>query len=64
MWQVSFARPSSENIKGANLYISGLPKTLTQAELEQMFASFGEIITTRILTDTEGSTFLMSTYQK
>uniref|UniRef100_A0A915IVL8 RRM domain-containing protein n=1 Tax=Romanomermis culicivorax TaxID=13658 RepID=A0A915IVL8_ROMCU len=50
--KVSLARPSSENIKGANLYVSGLPKTLTQSDLERMFAPFGHIITTRILTDT------------
>uniref|UniRef100_A0A915E5D1 RRM domain-containing protein n=3 Tax=Protostomia TaxID=33317 RepID=A0A915E5D1_9BILA len=49
--KVSFARPSSETIKGANLYVSGLPKTLTQPELEGLFRSFGSIITSRILSD-------------
>lgn len=48
--KVSFARPSSESIKGANLYISGLPKTITQEELEEIFRPFGEIITSRVLT--------------
>lgn len=48
--KVSFARPSSEGIKGANLYISGLPKTITQDELEEIFRPFGEIITSRVLT--------------
>jgi ELAV like protein 2/3/4 len=48
--KVSFARPSSESIKGANLYISGLPKTITQEELEEIFKPFGEIITSRVLT--------------
>lgn len=47
--KVSFARPSSEGIKGANLYISGLPKTITQEELEIIFRPFGEIITSRVL---------------
>ena len=47
--KVSFARPSSDAIKGANLYISGLPKTMTQQDLEQIFAPFGTIITSRIL---------------
>ena len=28
--QVSYARPSSEAIKGANLYVSGLPKHMAQ----------------------------------
>jgi ELAV like protein 2/3/4 len=48
--KVSFARPSSESIKGANLYISGLPKTITQEELEDIFRPYGEIITSRVLT--------------
>ena len=47
--KVSYARPSSESIKGANLYISGLPKTLTQADLEAMFSPYGRIITSRVL---------------
>lgn len=47
--KVSFARPSSDAIKGANLYVSGLPKSMTQQELEAIFAPFGTIITSRIL---------------
>jgi len=50
--KVSFARPSSESIKGANLYISSLPKSMTQQELELLFNSSGRIITSRILYDT------------
>lgn len=49
--KVSFARPSSEAIKGANLYVSGLPKHMAQPDLERMFASCGNIITSRILCD-------------
>lgn len=49
--KVSFARPSSESIKGANLYVSGLPKNMTQTDLEQLFCSYGRIITSRILCD-------------
>lgn len=49
--QVSLARPSSESIKGANLYISGIPKTMTQLGLETLFNSVGEIISSRILTE-------------
>lgn len=47
--KVSLARPSSESIKGANLYICGLPKKMNQQELEQLFAKCGKIITARIL---------------
>jgi hypothetical protein len=50
-FQVSLARPSCESIKGANLYISGLPKSLTQLDLEKMFSDCGQIITSRILYD-------------
>lgn len=49
--QVSFARPSSESIKDANLYISGLPKTMTQKDVEDMFTRFGRIINSRVLVD-------------
>lgn len=53
MWffQVSYARPSSEAIKGANLYVSGLPKNMTQQDLESLFSPYGRIITSRILCD-------------
>lgn len=47
--KVSFARPSSDNIKGANLYICGLPKKMNQRELEILFSQCGKIITARIL---------------
>jgi ELAV like protein 2/3/4 len=47
--KVSFARPSSEEIKGANLYISGLPNKFNQQDLENLFGPFGEIITSRVL---------------
>ncbi|XP_071440177.1 ELAV-like protein 1 isoform X13 [Hetaerina americana] len=49
--KVSYARPSSEAIKGANLYVSGLPKNLTQQDLENLFSPYGRIITSRILCD-------------
>lgn len=50
--QVSFARPSLDSIKFANLYICGIPKQWTIKELEAYFNSSGNIITSRILTDT------------
>lgn len=49
--KVSFARPSSDAIKGANLYVSGLPKSMTQPDLESLFRPYGQIITSRILCD-------------
>jgi len=62
--QVSLARPSCELIKGANLYVSGLPKSMTQRELEAMFVSCGNIITSRILCDSQtGSVTLAAFFQ-
>ena len=49
--QVSYARPSSESIKGANLYVCGLPKNWTQQDMEAVFSESGKIITSRILFD-------------
>lgn len=49
--QVSYARPSSEMIKDANLYISGLPRTASQQDLEDMFSHYGRIINSRVLVD-------------
>uniref|UniRef100_A0A3P8T115 ELAV-like protein n=1 Tax=Amphiprion percula TaxID=161767 RepID=A0A3P8T115_AMPPE len=34
--KVSYARPSSDTIKDANLYISGLPKSMTQKDVEDI----------------------------
>ncbi|KAL5969600.1 ELAV-like protein 1 [Taenia solium] len=54
--KVSIARPSSESIKGANLYICGLPKNISQEDLEKIFSRCGKIITSRLLVDpTTGS---------
>ena len=50
-FKVSYARPSSEAIKGANLYVSGLPKHMAQPDLERLFSCSGNIITSRILCD-------------
>ena len=49
--KVSYARPSSANIKNANLYVAYLPKTFTQGELEGLFRPYGTIITSKILID-------------
>ncbi|KAM7536396.1 hypothetical protein Aperf_G00000082203 [Anoplocephala perfoliata] len=49
--KVSIARPSSESIKGANLYICGLPKNISQEDLEKIFSRCGKIITSRLLVD-------------
>ena len=54
--QVSHARPSSESIRDANVYVCGLPRSLTQHELEQIFSSCGNIISARIIYDNQTGT--------
>lgn len=49
--QVSFARPSSDTIKDANLYVSGLPKSMSHKDVEDMFSRYGRIINSRVLAD-------------
>lgn len=47
--KVSYARPSSETIKNANLYVANIPKNWTCKDLSDYFSQCGRIITTRIL---------------
>ena len=54
--KVSIARISCDAIKGANLYICGIPRSLKTDQLEDIFKSCGRIITTRILCDKRTST--------
>ena len=58
--QVSFARPSSETIKDANLYISGLPRNMAQKDVEDMFTGYGHIINSRVLVDQATGRMLLS----
>jgi RNA recognition motif-containing protein len=51
-FQVSYARPSSSDIKNANLYVSNLPASIqTTSDLEALFSKYGTIITSRLLVD-------------
>ena len=47
--RVSYARPSSEEIKNANLYVSGLPKAVSENDLKTWFGVYGTIISSKIL---------------
>ncbi len=49
MIKVSYARPSSDSIKGANLYVCGLPKNWSIDDMNECFSQYGKIITSRIL---------------
>lgn len=52
--KVSHARPSSDEIKGANLYIAGLPKNMPLHQLENVFAKYGMIINSKVINDSIG----------
>ena len=55
--KVSHARPSSDAIKAANLYVCGLPRHLTRKEeLDALFAPHGTIIASRVLVDATSGT--------
>lgn len=47
--QISYARPRGEEIKNANLFISGIPKKMTDEEFKHLFAAYGQIINCRLL---------------
>lgn len=53
--KVSYARPSSNEIKNANLYISGMPLSCSKESLARLFGRFGDIITCKVLEDDSGS---------
>ncbi|XP_065673696.1 ELAV-like protein 3 [Hydra vulgaris] len=52
--KVSVARPSCTEIKNANLYVSGLPLTCNENDLRELFASYGSIITIKVLYEESG----------
>jgi ELAV/HuD family splicing factor len=48
--KVAYSR-NGDKVKGANLYIKGLPASVTQDMLQEMFTKFGTIIQARVITD-------------
>ncbi|KAH9382274.1 hypothetical protein HPB48_013543 [Haemaphysalis longicornis] len=53
--KVSYARPGGEAIKGAKLYVRGVPKDYPPQQVERVFARFGQIIQLRIIKDRSDS---------
>ncbi|XP_055318319.1 sex-lethal homolog isoform X2 [Sitodiplosis mosellana] len=49
--KVSFARPSSEDIKDTNLYVTNLPRNVTEDLIETIFGKYGNIVQKNILKD-------------
>ena len=40
-----------ENVKGANLYVRSIPRTMTQEQFAMMFAAYGNVVQSRLLKD-------------
>ncbi|GBP45827.1 Sex-lethal homolog [Eumeta japonica] len=49
--KVSYARPSSDDIKDTNLYVTNLPRAITDHQLETIFGKYGRIVQKHILRD-------------
>ncbi|CAH2052763.1 unnamed protein product, partial [Iphiclides podalirius] len=49
--KVSYARPSGDDIKDTNLYVSNLPRAITDEQLETIFGKYGRIVQKHILRD-------------
>ncbi|XP_023938187.1 sex-lethal homolog [Bicyclus anynana] len=49
--KVSYARPSGEDIKETNLYVTNLPRAITEEQLETIFGKYGRIVQKHILRD-------------
>ncbi|XP_026474661.1 sex-lethal homolog [Ctenocephalides felis] len=47
--KVSFARETGEEIRNTNLYVSNLPKTITEYQLDVIFGKYGNIVNKHIL---------------
>ncbi|CEM07914.1 unnamed protein product [Vitrella brassicaformis CCMP3155] len=52
--KVSLARPQSDAIKNANLYVRGLPNNCSEEDLMAVFSPHGTIIQTKVLADKDG----------
>ncbi|XP_055695265.1 sex-lethal homolog isoform X2 [Lutzomyia longipalpis] len=49
--KVSYARPSGDDIKETNLYVTNLPRTITEEMLDVIFGKYGTIVQKNILRD-------------
>ncbi|XP_073948031.1 protein sex-lethal-like isoform X3 [Choristoneura fumiferana] len=54
--KVSYARPSGEEIKETNLYVTNLPRAITEDQLETIFGKYGRIVQKHILRDKSNGT--------
>ncbi|KAH9423139.1 RNA binding [Dermatophagoides pteronyssinus] len=57
--KVSYARPSSDDIKNANIYVTNLPSTFTENDVRELFAECGDIIQCRLIGNRSGTAFVL-----
>lgn len=55
--KVSYAKPNACQHVWASIYISGIPKDMQLDELNAIFASYGQILSSRILYQNSGMLF-------
>ena len=53
--KVSYARQSSPDIKNSNVYVAGLPNSITEAKLLSLFSPFGSVLTHKVLTNSDNT---------
>ncbi|XP_066260276.1 sex-lethal homolog isoform X1 [Euwallacea similis] len=49
--KVSYSRPPGTDMKDSNLYITNLPKNVTEEDVENLFKDYGEIVQRTVLKD-------------
>lgn len=49
--KVSLARPQSDELRETNLYVTNLPRTITEDQLDTIFGKYGLIVQKNILRD-------------
>ena len=52
--QVSYSRPNTADIKDTNLYVGNVPPGITEADLDNLFGTYGSILTKKLLKDQSG----------
>jgi len=53
--KVSYARQSSPETKNTNVYVASLPPSVSEDKLFKLFSRFGAILTSKLLTNPDGS---------
>lgn len=49
--KVSYSRPPGSDMKDSNLYITNLPKDVTEQDVDNLFRKYGEIVQRTLLKD-------------